>query len=165
MNFRDAVRVALLDLALHKFQSALATLGIIFGVASVEAMMSISAGAERETLARIAALGVDNVIVRSVKPAKREMTQNEQQQQQIAEYGVLRRDLEHVRQTFPSVRHAIGQRNTRIDLYASNGKLQPGLSVVATEPDYLHVTRSGMARGRFLSFLDEQDYKQVCVVG
>ena len=165
MNFRDAVRVALLDLALHKFRSALATLGIIFGVASVEAMMSISAGAERETLSRIAALGVDNVIVRSVKPAKREMTQGEQQRQEIAEYGVLRRDLEHVRQTFSSVRYAIGQRNTRIDLYASNGKLQPGLSVVATEPDYLQVTRSGMARGRFLNFLDEQDYKQVCVVG
>src|SRR5687768_7452173 len=134
MNFRDAVRVALLDLALHKFRSALATLGIIFGVASVEAMMSISAGAERETLA------------------------------QIAEYGLLRRDLEHVRQTFPSFRYAIGQRNTRIDLYASNGKLQPGLSVIATEPEYLRVTRSQMARGRFLNFLDEREYKQVCVV-
>ena len=165
MNFRDAVRVALLDLALHKFRSALATLGIIFGVASVEAMMSISAGAERETLARIAALGVDNIIVRSVKPAKDESTDREQQEQHIAEYGLLRRDLEHVRQTFPSVRYAIGQRNTRIDLYASNGKLQPGLSVIATEPQYLDVTRSRMARGRFLNFLDEQEFKQVCVVG
>ena len=165
MNFRDAVRVALLDLALHKFRSALATLGIIFGVASVEAMMSISAGAERETLARIAALGVDNVIVRSVKPEKSENTNRDQQEQYIAEYGLMRRDLEHVRTTFPSVRYAIGQRNTRIDLYASNGKLQPGLSVIATEPDYLKVTRSSISRGRFLNFLDEQEFKQVCVVG
>jgi putative ABC transport system permease protein len=165
MNFRDAVRVALLDLALHKFRSALATLGIIFGVASVEAMMSISAGAERETLSRIAALGVDNVIVRSVKPDKSESTNREQQEQNIAEYGLMRRDLEHVRLTFPSVRYAIGQRNTRIDLYASNGRLQPGLSVIATEPDYLKVTRSQMARGRFLNELDEREFKQVCVVG
>src|SRR5437868_8856878 len=165
MNFGDAVRVALLDLALHKFRSALATLGIIFGVASVEAMMSISAGAERETLARIAELGVDNIIVRSAKPDKKETTQQEQQRQYIAEYGLLRRDLEHVRLTVPSVRYAIGERNTRIDLYASNGRLQPGLSVIATEPDYLKVTRSQMSRGRFLSFLDEQEFKQVCVVG
>jgi putative ABC transport system permease protein len=165
MNFRDAVRVALLDLALHKFRSALATLGIIFGVASVEAMMSISAGAERETLSRIAALGVDNVIIRSVKPDKQETTQQEQQRQNIAEYGLLRRDLDHVRMTFPSIRYAIGQRNTRIDLYASNGRLQPGLSVVATEPDYLKVTRSQISRGRFLNFLDEQEFKKVCVVG
>jgi putative ABC transport system permease protein len=165
MNFRDAVRVALLDLALHKFRSALATLGIIFGVASVEAMMSISAGAERETLSRIAALGVDNVIIRSVKPDKKETTQQEQQRQNIAEYGLLRRDLDHVRMTFPSIRYAIGQRNTRIDLYASNGRLQPGLSVIATEPEYLKVTRSQILRGRFLNFLDEQEFKKVCVVG
>src|SRR5688500_343304 len=134
MNLRDAVRVALLDLALHKFRSALATLGIIFGVASVEAMMSISAGAERETLARISALGVDNIIIRSVKPAKAEnMTQSDQERQRVAEYGLLRRDLEHVRTTFPNVRYAVGMRNTRIDLYSSSGKLQPGLSVIATE--------------------------------
>ncbi len=165
MNLRDAVRVALLDLALHKFRSALATLGIIFGVASVEAMMSISAGAEHETLARIAALGVDNVIIRSVKPAKAETNQRDNERQYIAEYGLLRRDLEHVRRTFPSVRFAVGQRNTRIDLYASNGKLQPGLSVIATEADYLHVTRSRISRGRFLCPLDNERLSQVCVVG
>jgi putative ABC transport system permease protein len=165
MNLRDAVRVALLDLALHKFRSGLATLGIIFGVASVEAMMSISAGAEHETLARIAALGVDNVIIRSVKPAKAETNQRDNERQYIAEYGLLRRDLEHVRRTFPSVRYAVGQRNTRIDLYASNGKLQPGLSVIATEADYLYVTRSRISRGRFLVPLDNERLSQVCVVG
>ena len=165
MNLRDAVRVALLDLALHKFRSALATLGIIFGVASVEAMMSISAGAERETLARIAALGVDNIIIRSVKPAKAETSQRDGERQYIAEYGLLRRDLAHIRQTFPSVRFAVGQRNTRIDLFASNGKLQPGLSVIATEADYLNVTRSRVARGRFLCPMDEDCVAQVCVVG
>src|SRR5215218_4905885 len=165
MNLRDAIRVALLDLALHKFRSTLATLGIIFGVASVEAMMSISAGAEHETLARIAALGVDNVIIRSVKPAKAETNQRDNERQYIAEYGLLRRDLEHVRRTFPSVRFAVGQRNTRIDLYASNGKLQPGLSVIATEADYLHVTRSRISRGRFLCPLDNDRLSQVCVVG
>ena len=61
MNLYEVVRVALLDLALHKFRSALATIGIIFGVASVMAMISISEGAKRETLGRIARLGVDNV--------------------------------------------------------------------------------------------------------
>jgi putative ABC transport system permease protein len=37
--------------------------------------------------------------------------------------------------------------------------------VIATEPDYLRVTRSQISRGRFLNFLDEQEFKQVCVVG
>ena len=62
MNLYEVVRVALLDLALHKFRSALATIGIIFGVASVMAMISISEGAKRETLGRIARLGVDIIV-------------------------------------------------------------------------------------------------------
>src|SRR5205814_7768440 len=98
MNLRDAVRVALLDLALHKFRSALATLGIIFGVASVEAMVSISEGARRETLGRIAVLGVDNVILRTIKPAATESGRSQgQDNPRIPEYGLLRRDLAHVR--------------------------------------------------------------------
>ena len=80
MNLFEALRIALLDLALHKFRSALATLGIILGVASVMAMVSISEGARQETLARIAVLGVDNVIVRSIKPSQTDVgNQNSQQ--------------------------------------------------------------------------------------
>src|SRR5688500_9716752 len=106
MNLLEALRTALLDLALHKFRSALATLGIILGVASVLAMVSISEGAKREALERIAVLGVENIIIRSVKPSQADaMNQNKQQWQ--AEYGLLRRDLEHVRAHFPSVRHAV----------------------------------------------------------
>jgi putative ABC transport system permease protein len=54
MTFFETLRVALLDLALHKFRSALTTLGIIFGVASVEAMVSISQGAQSEAVEHIA---------------------------------------------------------------------------------------------------------------
>jgi hypothetical protein len=68
MGLLETLRQALVDLALHKFRSALAALGIIFGVASVEAMMSISEGARLETMGRIAVLGVDNILVHSVKP-------------------------------------------------------------------------------------------------
>ena len=148
MNLYEVVRVALLDLALHKFRSALATIGIIFGVASVMAMISISEGAKRETLGRIARLGVDNVIVKSIKPsATDDGADNKQEQRYQAEFGLLRRDLEHVRQTFKEVRYAVGIRNMRMNLYARNGR-QLDLAVIATEPDYLRVTRSNIKRGR-----------------
>jgi putative ABC transport system permease protein len=72
VNFWQTLLTALRDLSSHKFRAALATIGIIFGVASVEAMISISEGARHQTLERIAILGVDNVIARSVKPPKDE---------------------------------------------------------------------------------------------
>jgi putative ABC transport system permease protein len=36
---------------------------------------------------------------------------------------------------------------------------------MATEPEYLEVSRSRISRGRFLSWLDGADHKRVCVVG
>ena len=102
------------------------------------------------------ALGVDNIIVKSVKPsATDEGASNKQERQWQAEYGLLRRDLEHVRQTFKEVRYAIGIRNMRMNLYARNGR-QLDLAVIATEPDYLLVTRSGIQRGRFITEADDE---------
>ena len=164
MNVYEVIRVALLDLALHKFRSALATIGIVFGVASVMSMVSISDGAKRETLARIALLGVDNIIAKSVKPSQTDASAKPDQPRWVAEYGLKRRDLAHVQQGFGHVRYAVGLRNMRMNLYAPNGR-QLDLSVIATEPDYLNVTRSQMQRGRFLSFLDEENRARVCVLG
>jgi putative ABC transport system permease protein len=164
MNIFEALRTALLDLALHKFRSALATIGIILGVASVEAMVSISEGAKQETLARIAVLGVDNVYIRSVKPSQTEVNNMDQQQRWQAEYGLLRRDIDHLRQEFPHIRYVVGLKNTRKKLYAPNGK-QIDVSIVATEPDHLHITRSKIPRGRFISHMDMETRAQVCVVG
>jgi putative ABC transport system permease protein len=147
MNVYEVIRVALLDLALHKFRSALATIGIVFGVASVMSMVSISDGAKRETLARIALLGVDNIIAKSVKPSQTDASAKPDQPRWVAEYGLKRRDLAHVQQGFGHVRYAVGLRNMRMNLYAPNGR-QLDLSVIATEPDYLNVTRSQMQRGR-----------------
>ena len=164
MNIFEALRTALLDLALHKFRSALATIGIILGVASVEAMVSISEGAKQETLSRIAVLGVDNVYLRSVKPSQTDVANMDQQRRYQAEYGLLRRDLEHLRLEFPHIRYAVGLKNTRKKLYAPNGK-QIDVSIVATEPDYLPITRSRIPRGRFLTSTDMETRSQVCVVG
>src|SRR5687768_4117157 len=164
MNIFEALRTALLDLALHKFRSALATIGIILGVASVEAMVSISEGAKQETLSRIAVLGVDNVYLRSVKPSQTDVANMDQQRRYQAEYGLLRRDLEHLRQEFPMIRYAVGLKNTRKKLYAPSGK-QIDVSIVATEPDHLHITRSKIPRGRFISHMDMETRAQVCVMG
>jgi putative ABC transport system permease protein len=164
MNFFEALRTALLDLALHKFRSALATIGIILGVASVEAMVSISEGAKQETLNRIAVLGVDNIIVRSIKPSQTDIKSPNQQQSYQAFYGLLRRDLQHVRETFPEVRYAVGLKNTRKKMYALTGQ-QLDVSIIATEPEYLQVTRSQIPRGRFLTWVDEHELAQVCVLG
>jgi putative ABC transport system permease protein len=163
MTFAETLRIALLDLALHKFRSALATLGIIFGVASVEAMVSISQGAQSEAVERITLLGVDNIMIRSIKPVDAGSHKQENANQQILAYGLLRKDLEHFRLTMPTD-YAVGSRNMRTTLYTPTGH-EMDLAVIATEPEYLALTRSQISRGRFLSQVDMDLRARVAVLG
>ena len=163
MNFVETLVIALRDLSLHKFRSALASLGIIFGVASVESMVSISEGARDEALGRITALGVDNIMIRSVKPTTTGQQSTGNAARSILQFGLLRRDLEHIRLTC-SPRYAVGSRNMRTNIYTAGGA-QLDVTVIATEPEYLALTRSQMLRGRFLSVTDQEQYGQVAVLG
>ena len=56
------VRLGLKSLMLHKLRSSLTTAGILFGVASVIAMLSVGEGAKREALERFRDMGVSNLI-------------------------------------------------------------------------------------------------------
>jgi len=52
MQFEENIKVSIQALLDHKFRSLLTMLGIIFGVASVIAMLSIGEGATREAIAK-----------------------------------------------------------------------------------------------------------------
>ena len=60
------LEIALDTLASRKLRSFLTSLGLIFGVASVIAMLAVGRGAEQEVLEQIKLLGANNVIVRPV---------------------------------------------------------------------------------------------------
>ena len=51
------------SLLVHKLRSLLTMLGMIFGVGAVVAMLSITAGAQKEMMSFIDQLGVNNIIV------------------------------------------------------------------------------------------------------
>ena len=58
-NFSEAYRVIITN----KVRTFLTALGIIFGVAAVIAMLAIGNGAEKEILAQLELVGVNNVVV------------------------------------------------------------------------------------------------------
>src|SRR5258708_39129874 len=55
--------MGLSSLLVHKLRSLLTMLGMIFGVGAVVALLSITAGVEKEMLAMIDQLGVNNIII------------------------------------------------------------------------------------------------------
>src|SRR3954454_22199306 len=59
MGLFDALRAGVIELYAHKMRSFLTMLGVIFGVAAVISMVSISEGAREEQQAQIRLMGVN----------------------------------------------------------------------------------------------------------
>ena len=63
------------NLLLHKLRSFLTMLGVVFGVGSVVAMLSVGEGASKEAMEQIRKLGSNNIILSSIKPIEEEQPQ------------------------------------------------------------------------------------------
>ena len=69
MTPHDLLREALDGLAAHRLRATLSSIGLVFGVATVVAAFAIGEGARRQAFADIGALGIDNLYIRSLRPA------------------------------------------------------------------------------------------------
>jgi putative ABC transport system permease protein len=161
LDLSRAVRLGVRSLLLHKLRSALTTLGVLFGVSSVIAMLAIGEGASAEAQEQIRRLGSQNVILRSVKPPDEPSSGKETTR--VSSYGLLDADLERVRDTFPAVRRAVPVRQLQQEVRLGSRALNP--RVMATLPAYLDVTGRVVAEGRFFTDQDDEHVSNVCVLG
>lgn len=159
-TFSRTIKLGVRSLLLHKLRSALTTLGVLFGVSSVIAMLAIGEGASLEAQEQIRQLGSQNVILRSVKPAEDRISN---QRQRTIKYGLTRDDLARIRETFPGVRRTVPLRQLPEEVRYRTQAIRP--DVFATTPDYIVATGRVVARGRFIDQVDEDSVANVCVLG
>ena len=62
------IRLGVRNLVGYPLRTLLTTLGVVFGVGSVIAMLALGRGAEEEILREIGRLGIRNIIINSTKP-------------------------------------------------------------------------------------------------
>jgi len=155
----DALGVAFDNLADHKLRTLLTTLGMMFGVGAVIAMLSIGAGAEREALTLIDRLGIRNVVVRAktYKPDELEEIRKKS-------IGLSQRDVEAIEEAVPGVDFAAAR--LEIEPYkvlSGGGKTKARVFGVG----YRHreVTPFALSEGRMFDAADERDHAQVAVIG
>ncbi|TWU14670.1 Macrolide export ATP-binding/permease protein MacB [Symmachiella macrocystis] len=155
------IRLGLKNLLLHKLRSLLTMLGIVFGVFSVIAMLAIGEGASRQAQRQVLELGATNIIVISQKPAEGSKSNNAQTQ--VLQYGILRDDYRRIKQTV----------NTIVDATPIREFSQPArymhrnmdVRLVGCTPNYFSVNHLNMDAGRFISYRDQEDTANVCVIG
>lgn len=155
----ESIKLALLNLFRHKLRTALTMLGMIFGVAAVLAMLSIGAGAEREALAVIEQMGLQNIIVRAKTFERDELRIIRQDSP-----GLSLRDAAALREALPEGTLVVGKKELRSYQIASPfGRSDSRVFGVSSH--YLEAANLRLTDGAFLLPVDEQLRHQVCLLG
>ena len=155
------IKLGIASLWLHKLRSFLTVLGVVFGVSSVVSMLAIGEGASYEAQQQIRELGSHNIIVKSVKPPEDDSAGAKRER--VAEYGLKYADAQLIRDTVPSVDHLSAARHMRRDIRVENRRSDS--LVVATGPRHIRATNLKMSEGRWLSQIDVDDHRDVCILG
>lgn len=157
----ETFRLGLNNLWLHKLRSLLTSLGIIFGVAAVICMLSISEGASADEMRLIELLGTRNIIVNSVKPPQ--SSQASQGNTNLVEYGITEDDVAIIKATIPHISHVVPLKT--VSYVARHGVHRASFKTVGTTPEFFEVVNIHVARGRSLTVHDLDKRTNVCVVG
>ncbi|MFH1614168.1 MAG: ABC transporter permease [Planctomycetota bacterium] len=148
------------NLLLHKLRSFLTMLGVVFGVGSVVAMLSVGEGASKEALEQIRKLGSNNIIVSSIKSVEEEAMTTTHSHLSI--YGLTYQDHIRIAQTFNTIKQT-----APVKLIRKEGRLGTRvleLRVVGTTSAWFDLIRRPIIAGRVLLSSDEKDRAPVAVL-
>ena len=156
------IKLAIKNLGQYRLRAGLTMLGIIFGVCSVVAMLSVGEGANREIQEKIQRMGSQNILIKSVKVPSEESGKGGQRSM-VASYGLTYEDYQELSRFVPNLEANTPIKRLRYDVQFKSRRLQT--DVVATMPWYLGVQNYRMIRGRFLTTTDMEYGSPVCVIG
>lgn len=159
-RLKRTAKLGIKSLWMHKLRSTLTTLGIIFGVSSVIAMLAIGEGASRVAQEQIARLGSRNIIVKTVPPPEEKEVSS--QNQSMREYGLTYLDAERFRNSIPNVEVVVPSRRLAQQAWYRNRKV--AIEAIGTVPWYPEISPIQLKSGRFLGSIDMHHKQGVCVV-
>ncbi len=162
MLITDLFRLSFHNLLLHKMRSLLTSLGVIFGVGSVIAMLGISEGAKRQALAQIEAMGIDKVILYSQKPPVAGTSEGSSNISSVETFGLTAADFKHISQ-MDNVQLISSIRDSRQKV--TKGLIRVDSKLVSATPSFLKESGSQIIRGRWLTQVDSDNQQMVCVIG
>jgi putative ABC transport system permease protein len=148
------------NLLLHKLRSFLTMLGVVFGVGSVVAMLSVGEGASKEALAQIRKLGSNNIIISTVKSAEEEQTSTVHSHMSI--YGLTFDDHRRIAESFANV-----QQTAPVKLMRKESRLHERvmeLRVVGATPEWFKLVPREIVAGRALLQADQDKRSPVAVL-
>jgi putative ABC transport system permease protein len=148
------------NLLLHKLRSFLTMLGVVFGVGSVVAMLSVGEGASKHALEQIRKLGSNNIIISSKKSAEEEQMSTQHSHMSI--YGLTYDDHRRLSESFKSVRQTAPVKLTRKESRLRERSME--LRVVGATPAWFDLVPRKVLAGRVIVPSDDSRRAPVAVL-
>ncbi len=165
-GFGENVRFALLAVRLHKLRASLTVLGIVVGVATVIAMVSIVTGFNNGMVRNFQSFGASLVMVQKYEP--RFGPGGPRPESELRRKDLTLEDAAAIRAQIPEARAVSPQRylwdNTDYHLRHRTQEVQSPRVFGVMEP-YAVATSRFVSQGRFLTELDVEHAADVIVLG
>lgn len=158
MNLAESFSTGLNGILANKLRSGLTMLGIIIGVASVIAMVSIGEGAKQSITKRIEAFGSNLLMIYPKIPEK-----DEKREITGKSPGLTYEDGLAILEKCSSVKDVACEITLRVQ--AKYLGQDWNTSITGTTPSYQEVKNFHVKEGRFISQRDVEEWKKVCVLG
>lgn len=161
--FMREIRLGIKSLLLHKLRSLLTMLGVVFGVGSVIAMLSIGEGAKEKALQQIEKLGSQNIIIESQKPKQDVQDSSGSGASSLSMYGLKYDDYNRILDTYKDKIEATVPVRDR--LYESRfGERQLFAHVIGTNAAWFDLVDRPVIAGRTLTQYDIDTHAGVVVL-
>jgi putative ABC transport system permease protein len=159
-----ALRIAI-DAVLHnRLRAGLTSLGILFGVASVIAMLAIGKGAEQEILAQMRLLGTNNFIVQPVVEQKEEKAKDQgDKEQKRFSPGLTLQDALGIKKVIPQVDAVSGEIVVQT-LITREGHRRSG-KLVGVDTSYFRLVNLPLAEGKHFTAAEMAGSAPVAIIG
>jgi len=160
-----SVRTAAEAVRHNRVRAALTSLGILFGVASVIAMLAIGKGAEQEILEQMRLLGSNNVVVTPLVEQKEGKADEEPDEKQVKRFspGLTYADALAIPRVIPAVEVATAEVVMNTSL-TREGRRRSG-KVVGVDTTYFRLTNLELGQGRWFTPIEVERGLAVAVVG
>jgi putative ABC transport system permease protein len=152
--------MGLSSLLVHKLRSLLTMLGMIFGVGAVVAMLSITAGAQKEMISYIDLLGVNNIIVE----AKEAVDANELQVRRAISQGLTFRDYRAISENVQGLEALTPRKRFKPQKVLPKTTQELPL-LIGVLPNFAGINSLKMVSGRFFTPEENDRSAPVCVLG
>jgi putative ABC transport system permease protein len=154
------LKMGLASLFAHKLRSLLTMLGMIFGVGAVVAMLSITAGAQKEMMSFIDQLGVNNIIIE----AREAVDQNELQTVRAISPGLTFRDYRALSENVSGLVAITPRKRFKPQRVLPKTAQEPP-QLIGVLPNFVEINSLRLVSGRFFSEEENQASAAVCVLG